>query len=84
MLPRLWHALLSDKKSCRTEQNCSANNQSRPGDIYHPDFLNGNPAFSDISVCNSLQSHLSALLLLKPVQREMLEKWKKTRDMSLM
>ena len=55
----LWHALLSDNKSCtcRREQYCSANNQSCPGDIYHPDFFNGNPACFDINVRNSLQSH---------------------------
>ena len=45
----MWHALLSDNKSCRREQNCSSNHQSRPGDIYHSDFLNGNPAFFDIT-----------------------------------
>ena len=41
----LWYALLSDNNSCRREQNCSANHQSCPGDIYHPHFLSGNPAF---------------------------------------
>ena len=80
----MWHALLSDDKSCRREQNCSANHQSHPGDIYHPDFLNGNPAFlTSLSAiyCNHV---LSALLPLNLVQLEMLGKWKKTRDMSLM
>ena len=73
----LWHALLSDNKSCRREQNCSANHQSRPGDIYRPDFLSGKPAFlTPLSAihCNHV---LSALLPLKPVQPEMLEKWKR-------
>ena len=73
----MWHALLSDSKSSRREQNGSANHQSRPGDIYHPDFLNGNPAFmTSLSAihCNHV---LSALLSLKLVQLEMLEEWKR-------
>ena len=29
---------------------------ARPGDIYHPDFINEKPAFFDVTVRNSLQS----------------------------
>ena len=26
-----------------------------PGDVYHPDFLHGKPAYFDVTVCNPLQ-----------------------------
>ena len=47
--------LLVDNKSARREQNCSANSYPHPGDIYYPDFLDGRPAFFDVTVRNSLQ-----------------------------
>ena len=40
------------KKEQRTGGQDSSH---RPGDIYHPDFINGNPAFFEITVRNSLQ-----------------------------
>ena len=38
----------------RREQTCSAQSNSRPGDIYHPDFLHGKPTYFDVSVRISL------------------------------
>ena len=55
----LFHYLLPDNKGLEIEQRCSAENFKRPGDLYHPDFLEGCPAFFDVSVRNSLQpSHI--------------------------
>ena len=52
----LWHALLTDNSDVKKEQRTGGQDSShRPGDIYHPDFINGKPAFFDITVRNSLQ-----------------------------
>ena len=52
----LWHALLTDNSDVKKEQRTGRQDSShRPGDIYHPDFINGKPAFFDITVRNSLQ-----------------------------
>ena len=48
----IFHCLQAN--NCR-EQRCCSDNQSRPGDIFHPDFLRGRPAYFDLSVRNSLQ-----------------------------
>ena len=50
----LHHTLLIDNSSCRREQRCLSDDNSRPGDLYHPDFLLGRPAYFDITVRNSL------------------------------
>ena len=50
----VFHHLLSDVSSCKLEQGCSAFNYKKPGDIFHPDFLDGLPAYFDITVHNSL------------------------------
>ena len=52
----IWHALLTDNSEVKREQRCSSHNHHRPGDIYHPDFLDGKPGFFDITVRSSLQS----------------------------
>ena len=52
----IWHALLMDNKEAVHEQHCGESN-NRPGDIYHPDFMLGKPAYFDVSVWNSLQPH---------------------------
>ena len=52
----LWHALSQDNPDVRREQRCSGNSQSRPGDIYHPDYTDGKPTFFDVSVRNTLQA----------------------------
>ena len=49
----LFHSLMMDNAGVRREQTCSAQSNSRPGDIYHPDFLHGKPAYFDVSVRNS-------------------------------
>ena len=51
----IFHYLLSDNKASKIEQTCNSNNNKRPGDLYHPDFLEGRPAYFDVSVRNSLQ-----------------------------
>ena len=43
------------------EQRASCEDQSRPGDVYHPDFQYVRPAFFDLSVCSSTQpSYISS------------------------
>jgi len=37
------------------EQRASCEDQSHPGDVYHPDFQCGRPAFFDLSVCSTTQ-----------------------------
>ena len=49
----LWHALLTDNSDVKKEQITGGQDSS--GDIYHPDFINGKPAFFDITVRNCLQ-----------------------------
>ena len=51
----LFHFLLIDNTECRRKQICDSDSNSRPGDIYHPDFQQGKPAYFDESVRNSLQ-----------------------------
>ena len=51
----VYNALLTDDSRCRREARCSSSNQARPGDVYHPDFERGLPAYFDLSVRSSLQ-----------------------------
>ena len=44
----VYNALLTDNSRCRREARCSSSKETRPGDVYHPDFERGLPA------CNSL------------------------------
>ena len=56
----IWHALLQDNPNASREQRVAGDSQRRPGDVHHPDFLDGRPTFFDISVRNSLQpNHLN-------------------------
>ena len=51
----LYHTLSQEKSNIRLEEwNWGATTQ-RPGDIYHPDFLDGHPAYFDVLVRNMLQ-----------------------------
>ena len=34
---------------------CNGSTEIRPGDVFHPDFLEGRPAYFDVTVRNSLQ-----------------------------
>ena len=49
------HALLQDHPGVLREQGISSD-QSRPGNIYHPDFHLGRPAYFDLSVRSTTQS----------------------------
>ena len=51
----VYHALLNDHRGVRMEQRCLADRRDRPGDVYHPSFLNGRPAYFDLTVRNTLQ-----------------------------
>ena len=45
-----------DNKAARREQTSSSNSRARPGDIFHPDFVDGRPAFFDVTVRNTVQA----------------------------
>jgi len=48
--------MLLDNPGVLREQRVSGDNQFRPGNLYHPDFCQGHPAFFDVSVHNTLSS----------------------------
>ena len=43
----LHHALLQDHPGVLWEQGIASSDHSHPGDIYHPDFSLGHPAYFD-------------------------------------
>ena len=51
----IYHALKQDNQNVKLEQSAGGSSNTRPGDVYHPDFDNGKPSFFDVSVCNTLQ-----------------------------
>ena len=51
----IHHALLQDHPGVFREQGISSD-QSRPGDLYHPDFHLGRPDYFDLSVRSTTQS----------------------------
>ena len=53
----VFHALLQDNSGCKREQRCGSS-LDRPGDVNHPDFLYGKPAYLDVTVCNPLQDSI--------------------------
>ena len=54
----IYHALLQDNTGCRKEQRCAGSRLDRPGDVFHPDFVHGKPAFFDVTVRCPLQESL--------------------------
>ena len=50
----VYHALLTDNKYVKREQRCSGNVDNCPGDVFHPDFSEGQAGFFDVTVGNSL------------------------------
>ena len=50
------HILLQDHPGVLREQGTSTSDRSRPGDIYHPNFVPGHPAYFDLSVWYATQS----------------------------
>ena len=62
----LFQYLISDNSDCKVEQGCSSNNYKKPGDLFHPDFLDGRSAFFDITVCNSLLPRFIAIATTYP------------------
>ena len=54
----IWHTLLQDNKGAIKEQRCGDNNNNNmPGDVFHPDFRFGKPAYCNVRVRGSLQPH---------------------------
>ena len=64
----LFQYLISDNSDCKVEQGCSSNNYKKPGDLFHPDFLDGRSAFFDITVRNSLLPRFIAIAVTHPGQ----------------
>ena len=60
-LVNIFHyALLQDHPGVLKEQRASFDDSSRPGDIFHPDYQLGHPAYFDVSVCSTTQpAHIS-------------------------
>ena len=53
------HCLLKENAGTRREQGCSTLSFDRTGDVYHPDFSQGKPAYFDVLVRNSFSpSHI--------------------------
>ena len=52
----IFNSVLVDNHDCKKEQRCNSHNNARPGDVFHPDFLQGRAAYFDITVMNSLQT----------------------------
>ena len=50
-------ALLQDNSGCKRERRCGSS-LDRPGDVFHPDFLYGKPAYFDVTVRNPLQDSI--------------------------
>ena len=61
----ICYALLTDNKNAKRKQHCSGYDNSRPGDIFHPDFLLGCLGFFDVTEANSLQPSF----IIKPASR---------------
>ena len=53
----IFHALLQDSSVCKREQRCGSN-LDRPGDVLHPDYSYGKPAYFDVTVRNPFQDSL--------------------------
>ena len=51
----LHHALLQDHPGVIKEQHAYFDGSSRPGDIFHPDYQLGCPAYFNVSVHNTTQ-----------------------------
>ncbi|XP_062511254.1 uncharacterized protein LOC134187153 [Corticium candelabrum] len=62
----IWHALLVDNRDSKQEQKCGGESNNRIGDVFHPDFLEGRPAFFDVSVRNSMQPSYVYKAAIKP------------------
>ena len=43
-------------RDCKKKQRCNSHNYARPGDVFHPDFLQGRGAYFDVTVRNSPQA----------------------------
>jgi len=54
------HTLSQSLPGVLREQRVSCEDHARPGDVYHPDFQFGHPAYFNVSVCSTTQpSHIS-------------------------
>ena len=51
----IFQALLVESRDVMREMMCNGFTESHPGDVFHPYFLEGGPAYFDMTVRNSLQ-----------------------------
>ena len=68
----IYHHLLSWDSNCKLEQVCSSSNNKRPGNIYHPDFLDELPAYFDITVRNSLLPKFLTFAAILPQELQLM------------
>ena len=57
----IWHALLQDHSGCKKKNSIAALIWIFLGDVFHPDFQFGKPAYVDVSVCHPLRDSLICL-----------------------
>ena len=50
----IFQALVVENRDVMRKMRCNGSTESRPGDVFHPDFLEGRPAYFDVTVSNSL------------------------------
>ena len=48
------HTLSQSHPGVLKEQQVSYEDHPRPGDVYHPDFQHGCPAYFDVSACSTI------------------------------
>ena len=51
----IFNTLLVDDSRCQREQRCSSDSGKKPGNILHPNFQHGLPAYFNVTARNSLQ-----------------------------
>ena len=78
----VYNALLTDNCRCRRKARCSSSNQTRPGDVYHPD----SSAVCLPTLTYQYKTLYNRLFSLKrqviQVQHLKLERWRRTNDIT--
>ena len=54
----IYYTLKQDNPNVRLEQPLNSNTREKPGDIYHPDFIDSRPTYFDITIRNTTQPGL--------------------------
>ncbi len=54
----IFQALLVENRDVMREMRGNGSTESCPGDVFHPDFLEGQPAYFDVTVRNSCSRYV--------------------------